>query len=39
MIVILEQKAKHAKWDMLNFNIVIVLHFDGTSSVWVQSLV
>ena len=41
----IDQKIKHAKWDMYEFqkyafheSIVIVLCFDGTSSVCVQSL-
>ena len=44
MIVRLYQKTKHAKCEMYEFknykiheSIVIVLHFDDTSSVWVQS--
>ena len=43
MIVRLSQKTKHAKCEMYEFknyttheSIVIVLHFDDTSSVWVQ---
>ena len=45
MIVRLDQKPKHAQREMYEFqkyalheSIVIVLHFDGTSSAWVQSL-
>ena len=45
MIVRLDGKRKHAKWEMYEFqkyalheSIVIVLHVDGTSSVWVQSM-
>ena len=45
MIVRLDQKTKHAKWEMceclkyaLSESIVIVFHLDGTSRVWVQSL-
>ena len=44
MIVRLDQISKHAKWEMHEFQkyafheyIVIVLHFDGSSSVSVQS--
>ena len=45
MSVRLDQKTKPAKWEMYKFqkyalheSIVIVIHFDITSSVWVQSL-
>ena len=44
MIVRFDQNTKHAKQEMYGFQknashefIVIVLHCDGTSSVWVQS--
>ena len=45
MIVRLGQKTKHATWEMyelqkyaLHESIMIVLHLDGTNSMWVQSL-
>ena len=46
MIFRLYTNTKHAKWEVLHEfqkyalheSIVIVLHFDVTSSVWVQSL-
>ena len=41
----LDQKTKHAKWEMYEFqkyalheSIVTVIHFDITSSVWIHSL-
>ena len=45
MTVRLDQNTKHDKWEMYEFQtyalhecIVIVHHFDDTSSVWVQTL-
>ena len=45
MIVKLHQKTKHAKWEMYEFqkyalheSIVILLCFEATGSVWVQTL-